>query len=69
MSDLLDLPPREAATALGQWLVARGEPAYRLNQVLPRLWQRPVASWADALELPAPLRRALEVEWPFGRLG
>ncbi|MBI1723527.1 MAG: 23S rRNA (adenine(2503)-C(2))-methyltransferase RlmN, partial [Gemmatimonadetes bacterium] len=47
----------------------RGEPAYRLNQVLPRLWQRPVASWADALELPAPLRRALEVEWPFGRLG
>ena len=65
---LLDLTPADAARELGRWLGERGESAYRLDQIMPRLWQRPVARWADATELPAALRAALEADWPLGRL-
>src|SRR5438046_7498933 len=68
MVDLLSLVPDAARTALAQWLAARGEPAYRARQVLPRLWERPVGSWDDATELPAALRRALAVALPLRRL-
>src|SRR2546421_3250943 len=68
MVDLLSLVPDAARTALAQWLAARGEPAYRARQVLPRLWERPVASWDDATELPAALRRALSEGLPLRRL-
>jgi len=63
--DLLSLAPEAARAALGEWLATRGEPAFRVRQVLPRLWQRPVARWADATELPAPLRAALDEAFPF----
>ncbi|HXM37405.1 MAG TPA: 23S rRNA (adenine(2503)-C(2))-methyltransferase RlmN [Gemmatimonadales bacterium] len=66
--DLLSLAPDVASGVLGEWLLARGEPAYRLRQVFPRLWQRPVARWADATELPAPLRAALTEAFPLPRL-
>jgi len=68
VTDLLGLTPALAQEAVSAWLAARGEPAYRLTQILPRLWQRPVASWAEATDLPAPLRRALEAELPLTRL-
>lgn len=68
MTDLLSLTPAEARATLAQWLDARGEPAYRLRQIMPRLWQRPVGSWNDASDLPAPLRAALAVEFPLLRL-
>src|SRR5258705_6891491 len=68
MTALLPLTPEAARAALGDWLAARGEPAYRLRQVLPRLWQRPVGSWADATELPAGLRTALAEAFPMFRL-
>lgn len=68
MSAALDLAPAAAARVLGEWLAARGESAYRLGQVLPRLWERPVHSWADASDLPSGLRAALDAEWPLGRL-
>ncbi len=68
MTDLLSLTPPEARVLLAQWLAARGEPAYRLRQITPRLWQRPVAAWSDASDLPAPLRAALEAEFPLPRL-
>jgi len=67
-TDLLGLTPEAARVALGGWLAARGEPAYRLRQVVPRLWQRPVARWADATELPATLRAALDEAFPLFRL-
>jgi 23S rRNA (adenine2503-C2)-methyltransferase len=66
--DLLSLTPDQARAALEAWLTRRNEPAYRLRQVLPRLWQRPVAGWADATELPAPLRTALDEAFPLPRL-
>jgi len=66
--DLLSLTPDAARDTLAQWLAARGEPSYRLKQIFPRLWQRPVARWADATELPAGLRAALEDSFPLFRL-
>lgn len=66
--DILSLSPDAASDVLGAWLAARGEPPYRLKQILPRLWQRPVARWADATELPAPLRAALDEAFPLLRL-
>ena len=66
--DLLSLTPEAAQTTLQEWLAARGEPAYRLRQIVPRLWQRPVAGWQDATELPEPLRRALDDAFPLRRL-
>jgi 23S rRNA (adenine2503-C2)-methyltransferase len=66
--DLLNLTPDAARAALAEWLTQRGEPAYRVRQVTPRLWQRPVASWAEATDLPAPLRAALDDAFPLKRL-
>ena len=54
--DLLSLTPEAARAALDAWLAQRGEPAYRLRQVVPRLWQRPVALCLDAP--PAPIIKA-----------
>jgi len=68
MTDLLGLVPESARAALGAWLAERGEPPYRTRQILPRLWQRPVASWEDATELPERLRRALPEAFPLRRL-
>jgi 23S rRNA (adenine2503-C2)-methyltransferase len=65
--NLLDLAPSEAARALEESLSPR-EPGYRVRQVLPRLWQRPVASWRDATDLPQELRALLEREFPLPRL-
>jgi 23S rRNA (adenine2503-C2)-methyltransferase len=67
-ADLLSLPPAAARAALQAWLAQRGEPAYRLRQVLPRLWQRAVPRWAEATDLPAPLRAALDEAFPLRRL-
>ncbi len=67
--NLLDLTPADAAAQVEQWVAARGEPAYRSRQIIPRLWQRPVAGWCDASELPTGLRAALEEEFPLPRPG
>ncbi|PYP00017.1 MAG: 23S rRNA (adenine(2503)-C(2))-methyltransferase RlmN [Gemmatimonadetes bacterium] len=68
MTDPLNLTPGDARDALAAWLAARGEPAYRTRQILPRLWIRPVGSWDQTTELPAALRRDLEVSFPLRRL-
>ena len=67
MTNLLALPPDGARAALGEWLAGRREPAYRLKQIVPRLWQRPLASWDEATDLPAPLRDALVASFPLER--
>ena len=66
--DLLSLTPAEARATLEAWLATRGDPAYRLRQILPRLWQRPVARWSDATDLSATLRTALDESFPLRRL-
>lgn len=66
--DLLSLTPDAARAALAEWLTRRGEAPFRVRQVLPRLWQRPVASWAEATDLAVPLRSALDAVFPLRRL-
>src|SRR5260370_38863019 len=66
--DLLSLTRERARQALAPWLAARDEPGYRIDQILDRLWQRPVASWEQATELPATLRRDLAAAFPLARL-
>jgi len=66
--NLLNVVPTEARAVLQEWLEQRGAPPFRLRQIVPRLWQRPAATWRDATDLPAPLRAALEDAWPLPRL-
>jgi 23S rRNA (adenine2503-C2)-methyltransferase len=65
---LLSLTPEAARASLGEWLAQHGEPPYRLRQVFPRLWQRPVGRWAEATDLPASLRAGLDEAFPLPRL-
>ncbi len=67
-TSLLDLPPAEARAALQRWVADRGLPRYRADQLMRRLWMAPVERWADATELPAPLRAELEEAHPLPRL-
>ena len=68
MSAILDLTPKDAAATLAAWLAARGDAPYRVSQLVPRLWERPVRRWADATELPKALRDALDAQWPLGAM-
>ena len=65
--NLLDLVTSHAAAEVAIWLRRRGEPPYRERQIVPRLWQRPVARWADATDLPRSLRAALDEAFPLPR--
>jgi 23S rRNA (adenine2503-C2)-methyltransferase len=68
MLNLLDLAPADAETALREFAVANGEQAYRGSQVIPHLWQKPVAGFADMTDLPAKFREALAANFTMPRL-
>ncbi|TFG52091.1 MAG: 23S rRNA (adenine(2503)-C(2))-methyltransferase RlmN [Gemmatimonadales bacterium] len=65
---LLDLTPSAARGALAEWVTARELPRYRVDQLVARLWQRPVGSWREATELPAALRAELDNVFPLPHL-
>jgi 23S rRNA (adenine2503-C2)-methyltransferase len=65
---ILDLAPKAAHQRLLEWAGERDLPAYRIKQILPRLWQRPIGSWSEASDLPAGLRDDLERDLPLPRL-
>jgi 23S rRNA (adenine2503-C2)-methyltransferase len=67
-ASVLDLPPTTARSIVMEWVADRGFPVYRARQIFRRLWQAPVATWADATELPALLRAELDREFPLPRL-
>jgi len=67
-ADLLDRAPAAARDLVAAWVAGRGLPAYRVNQMVRRLWQAPVAEWAAATELPLALRTELDAAFPLGRL-
>jgi 23S rRNA (adenine2503-C2)-methyltransferase len=67
-ADLLDRVPTASRAALGAWVAGRELPTYRINQMVRRLWQAPVAAWPDATELPVALRTELATAFPLGRL-
>ncbi len=66
--NLLNLVPSDAETALATAMAELGQPAYRVGQVLRRLWDVPAASFADMTELPAALRDALSERFTLPRL-
>lgn len=68
MTDLLSLTPADARATLARSLAEWQEPAYRVKQIVPRLWQRPVGGWEQATDLPGPLRGALAAAFPLRRL-
>ena len=65
---LLDLTPPLAQARLEAWAGSKGLPSYRVRQLLPRLWQRPVAAWAEATDVPAAIRSELDVAFSIPRL-
>jgi 23S rRNA (adenine2503-C2)-methyltransferase len=65
--NLLDLTPSEAEQVIQGWIADRGDPPYRVRQILPRLWQRPVSSWDDTTDLPRALIGALNEDFPLPR--
>ncbi|HTO72283.1 MAG TPA: 23S rRNA (adenine(2503)-C(2))-methyltransferase RlmN [Gemmatimonadales bacterium] len=65
---ILDLDPEGARKRLLDLVKAAGLPEYRTRQLFPRLWQRPVGSWAEATDLPAEFRATLDKELPLPRL-
>jgi 23S rRNA (adenine2503-C2)-methyltransferase len=66
--NLLDLIPQRAEEVLRDWIVARGLPSYRGEQIQRRLWQAPIDSWEQATDLPATLRTELDQVFPLARL-
>jgi 23S rRNA (adenine2503-C2)-methyltransferase len=66
--NLLNHTPAEAETLLGEFLRDAGEPAYRARQVLPYLWHRPAASFAEMTDLPLELRERLAARFALPRL-
>ena len=68
MTTVLDLTPAEAATRIAAWLAEHDEAPFRLHQILPRLWQRPIRTWSDATDLSADLRGRLADAFPIPAL-
>jgi 23S rRNA (adenine2503-C2)-methyltransferase len=66
--DLLSLPPAAARDHVARWVAERRLPGYRAGQIVRRLWQAPVSTWADATELPLGLRAELDQAFPLARL-
>jgi 23S rRNA (adenine2503-C2)-methyltransferase len=65
---ILDLAPKAAVLQLERWAREGGLPDYRVRQFSPRLWTRPVGSWAEVSDLPGALREQLDQEVPLPRL-
>ena len=66
--NLLDMPPREAREQLAAFFKRVGEPAYRADQVVRRLWQNPAASFDAMTELSKALRLTLAESFSLPRL-
>jgi 23S rRNA (adenine2503-C2)-methyltransferase len=66
--NLLNHTPAEVEALLAAFLQDAGEPAYRVRQVLPYVWHRPVASFADMTDLPVALRERLASRFALPRM-
>jgi 23S rRNA (adenine2503-C2)-methyltransferase len=53
---------------LAAWLTARGEPAYRADQVVSGVHRPDVSGFGDLTDLPAGLRRALDAAFRFSTI-
>jgi len=66
--NLLNLTPDDAELRLAAAMTELGEPAYRVGQVLRRLWITPAASFDAMTELSTSLRVALAERFEIPRL-
>ncbi|MEP7345086.1 MAG: 23S rRNA (adenine(2503)-C(2))-methyltransferase RlmN [Gemmatimonadaceae bacterium] len=66
--NLLNVTPDEAGQLLASFFEARTAPAYRVRQVLYRLWERPAPSFEAMTDLPLALRSELTEHFVLGRL-
>jgi 23S rRNA (adenine2503-C2)-methyltransferase len=60
LQNLLNLTPDDAQRTLEDFCAAEGQPAYRARQIVRRLWQAPVRTFAEITDLPKALRERLE---------
>ncbi|HEV8217358.1 MAG TPA: hypothetical protein VGP95_16025, partial [Gemmatimonadaceae bacterium] len=67
--NLLNMTPQAARTALAEFFEQAGQPRYRVDQVLRRLWLNPVADFDAMTELPKALRETLSASFELPRLG
>jgi len=66
--NLLSMTPQAARIALAEFFERAGQPRYRADQVLRRLWVNPVARFDDMTELPKALRETLSASFELPRL-
>ena len=66
--NLLNLTPDDAEARLAAAMAELGQPAYRVGQVLRRLWVTPAASFDAMTELSIALRAALAERFEIPRL-
>jgi len=57
------------AATLGDWLEARGEPAFRVRQIQDAIWRAQAGSIGDVVTLPTALRAALDESFRWDTLG
>ena len=66
--NLLDMTPAAAHERLAEFFARVGEPAYRANQVVRRLWENPAPNFDAMTELPKGLRASLGETFALPRL-
>jgi 23S rRNA (adenine2503-C2)-methyltransferase len=66
--NLLNLTPTDAETRLAEAMAELEQPAYRVGQVLRRLWVTPAPAFDAMTELSMPLRAALAERFEIPRL-
>jgi len=57
------------AATLGDWLEARGEPAFRVRQIQDAIWRAQAGSIGDVVTLPTALRAELDESFRWDTLG
>ena len=67
--NLLNMTPKAARAALGEFFERAGQPRYRADQVLRRLWLNPAPDFESMTELPKALRETLSDAFDLPRLG
>jgi 23S rRNA (adenine2503-C2)-methyltransferase len=63
--ELLSLLPAELETSLSGWLADRGEPSYRVAQIVDAVYRHGATGWAAITTLPIDLRAQLEADYRF----
>jgi 23S rRNA (adenine2503-C2)-methyltransferase len=63
--ELLSLGPGEIEAVLAEWLSARGQPAYRVRQIVDAMYRQRVDGWDAMTALPKALRDELAAAFRF----